>query len=365
LKLGSQKAPRQIIRALWIYLLNLTGMFSLARQNIASSGGILVLTLHRVLNDSELESTNSPAGMIVRKRSFEQLLQFLKKHYEVIGLDDEPPSWKAVSFRLRVAITFDDGWKDTCDNAFEVAEKLSVPITIFVCPGLAGKSSPFWPETIAGAWRGAARSSELQLKFLELCAEVGVSTAPEIAGDGHGLEVLLEHLKKLSRIERDIAVAKFEEFVRFLPVTLSGVETDSTMTWEDTLRLSSRGVRIGSHTQTHQILTALPLTEVDREIIESMASIKLELGSEPKLFAYPNGSWSPQVRERVVHAGYERAFINAPGIWDQQTDAWTIPRVNIWEGSLVGSNGEFSQNAFEYAALWRSYRAHLRNQHEK
>jgi peptidoglycan/xylan/chitin deacetylase (PgdA/CDA1 family) len=365
LGLGSQKSPRQIIRSLWIHLLYFTGFFSRARRSIASSGGIVVLTLHRVLDDSELASTNSPAGMIVRKESFAKLLQYLKKHYDVIALGGETPSCDSHSSRVRVAITFDDGWKDTSENAFEVAEKLSVPITVFVCPGLAGKPSPFWPETIAGTWRGAGSSSELKSKFLKLCIEAGLSSTLEFTEDVSGLEVLLTHLKRLSKLERDNVVAKFEEFARLLPVSPFGDSSDSTMTWEDTVRLARHGAQIGSHTQTHQILTTLTSDEVDQELLESKVSLASKLGNEPKLFAYPNGSWSPLVRERVAHAGYERAFINAPGIWTNLTNAWCIPRVNIWEGSLVGVSGRFSSMAFEYAVTWRSFRAHLMNQYEE
>jgi peptidoglycan/xylan/chitin deacetylase (PgdA/CDA1 family) len=97
--------------------------------------------------------------------------------------------------------------------------------------------------------------------------------------------------------------------------------------------------------------------EVKCELAESKRAIEERLGSPCLHFAYPNGSWSAPVREQVVQQGYSQAFVNSPGVWTAETDPWLIPRVNLWEGSLLGITGKFSPVVFQYTAFWRSYRA--------
>ena len=51
--------------------------------------------------------------------------------------------------KLRVMFTFDDGWKDNYTNALPVMRARGIPATVFVCPGLVGRTLPFWPELVA------------------------------------------------------------------------------------------------------------------------------------------------------------------------------------------------------------------------
>jgi peptidoglycan/xylan/chitin deacetylase (PgdA/CDA1 family) len=132
------------------------------------------------------------------------------------------------------------------------------------------------------------------------------------------------------------------------------------MTWQDASALSVNGNSIGSHTFSHEILTGLALNEAREEINKSKSAIEAKLGGECKMFAYPNGSWSAEVRNLVAQVRYTQAFINHPGIWKPETDPWVIPRVNVWEGSLTSSNGCFSAPVFQYAVFWRAYRESLR-----
>src|SRR5262249_21179990 len=98
-------------KSLWAGLLRATGLLALARKWVRRTG-VLVLTFHRVLTPEELSQTSSLAGMIVRLTTFERFLSYASSEYEILNLQREPV-WKP-SRKLRIAVTFDDGW---CDNA--------------------------------------------------------------------------------------------------------------------------------------------------------------------------------------------------------------------------------------------------------
>jgi peptidoglycan/xylan/chitin deacetylase (PgdA/CDA1 family) len=296
--------------------------------------------------------------MMVSSETYKSLLEFLRTHHEVLALTAKPPSWHGNTSRPRVIVTFDDGWKDTSEIAQPLAAKYGIPITVFVCPGLAGKSSPFWPERVTGAWRAAALGREKSAHFAQICRSSLLRKSYMPVSSGHAsLEELILLLKSLPARERNDIVQALSQCGNGDDVAGLSLPLEATMSWEDTTRLVLEGAEIGSHTQHHEILPMLPAEEVRCELAESKRAIENRLGSPCVLFAYPNGSWSAQVREQVVQHGYSQAFVNSPGVWTAETDPWLIPRVNLWEGALLGITGTFSPAVFQYTAFWRSYRA--------
>jgi peptidoglycan/xylan/chitin deacetylase (PgdA/CDA1 family) len=129
------------------------------------------------------------------------------------------------------------------------------------------------------------------------------------------------------------------------------------MTWNNVLELAQGPVSFGSHTYSHELLPRIPLEKAKQELNDSKRMVEAKLGKPCTLFAYPNGDFSPEVRALVADAGYKLAFINRPGAWLENTDPLLIPRVNLWEGSVVDRSQRFSSLAFRYVALWKAYRA--------
>jgi peptidoglycan/xylan/chitin deacetylase (PgdA/CDA1 family) len=104
----------------------------------------------------------------------------------------------------------------------------------------------------------------------------------------------------------------------------------------------------------------IPPAQAEQEIVSSREAIQQKLGDSCRLFSYPNGDYSEQVRDLVVQAGYKFAFLNQePGVWTRDCDPLLIPRVNICEYHLVDSNGNFSPLIFDYAVVWRAARGLL------
>jgi len=355
---NSRKGTRRLLSWVWLYFLHFTGLLNWARRKITKSSGIVVLTFHRVLADPEFTNTDSPAGMVVRRRTFEKLLAFLRENCDVLALSGESPDFKNKSSRPRIAITFDDGWKDTMAVAHPLAVKYGLPIAIFICPGLIGKPSPFWPEQVCRAWRTAAQDLALSAKFSSACRALLPREIPLPSDEGpSGLDRLIAALKSLTATKRDALVRQLWALATENSATLEVPMLEATMTWDESKAIAQLGARIGSHTQHHEILTRLPLDQARREIADSKLAIESQLGLACLMFAYPNGSWSEEVRDLVLQQGYVQAFINTPGIWKSDTDLWQIPRVNIWEGSLTNASGNFSSIVFQYTTFWRAYRA--------
>ncbi len=122
-------------KAFWAGLLRASGLLYLARKWVQRYGTI-VLTFHRVLTDSELQHTASLGGMIVRNSTFAGFLKYASETCEFANLAHEP-DWKAGG-KLKLAVTFDDGWSDNADAAYPIACQYKVPMVIFIVPERTG-----------------------------------------------------------------------------------------------------------------------------------------------------------------------------------------------------------------------------------
>jgi peptidoglycan/xylan/chitin deacetylase (PgdA/CDA1 family) len=291
--------------------------------------GTIVLTFHRVLTDQELQQTASLGGMLVRNRTFAGLLKYASEKCEFANLA-QAPDWK-VNGKLKLAVTFDDGWADNASAAYPLACQYRVPLVIFIVPERTGTTLPFWPERTAAA----------------LDHSPSANGSRRSAGS---IEQAIEDLKELSVSERERRIRQMAGSAGALDPSAA---VDRTMTWEQIAELHRGGVTFGSHTSTHEILTILPVAQAEQEIVLSREVIQQKLNAACFLFSYPNGDYSTEVRDVVVQAGYKFAFLNQdPGVWTRECDPYLIPRVNVCEYHLVDAKGEFSPLIFNYAVVW-------------
>ncbi|HEV7674968.1 MAG TPA: polysaccharide deacetylase family protein, partial [Candidatus Angelobacter sp.] len=324
----TRSASRAQGKAFWARLLRASGLLYLARKWVQRHGTI-VLTFHRVLTDSELQQTASLGGMIVRHRTFAAFLEYASHACEFADLAQEP-DWRAGA-KLKLAVTFDDGWSDNAHAAYPIACQHKIPLVIFIVPERTGTALPFWPERTAAA--------------LDRSPAANGSRRSAIS-----IEKAIEELKELPARERERRIVQMADSQ---VATESSAAVDRTMTWDQITELHAGGVIFGSHTSTHEILTVIPTAQAQQEIVSSREVIQQKINAPCSLFSYPNGDASVQVREMVAEAGYKLAFLNQePGVWTRDCDPYLIPRVNVCEYHLVDSRGEFSPVIFDYAVVW-------------
>jgi glycosyltransferase involved in cell wall biosynthesis/peptidoglycan/xylan/chitin deacetylase (PgdA/CDA1 family) len=325
-----KRATRLLAKSILAWVLRLAGLLGIAEAWVRRHGTI-VLTFHRVLTDQELQETASLPGMVVRRETFDHLLKFLSSEYRIVDLAHYPDG--SPSSKLRIAITFDDGWYDNRSSAYPIARAYGVPMTIFIVPGRIGTHLPFWPERVALAQRrndqnGSAFPDRLQI------------------------EQLIESLG-------DLPAEKRRELLASMALPLAPGDfvaaADRTMDWQDVAELRKGGVTFGSHTCTHEILTTLPPAACKDEVTSSRELIERQLGTPCPLISYPNGSCSPETRDIVAASGHKFGFLNQePGVWTPDCDPYLIPRVNVSEGHLVDRRGCFSPLIFRYTVVWRA-----------
>lgn len=343
---------RSRLRWIYISILQYSGLLALAKWWVRWHGAV-VLTFHRILADEAMEQTCSPEGLVMRESTFQSLLTFVNNHYSVFSAESGFPADTAK--RVPVAITFDDGWEDNASTAFPIAKALEIPFTIFVCTELMDKAEPFWPEKIVSLFRTVGDSTEASEPVARALKSCGYPelTAAVASANADRCDVLIGQLKAIPSEERRRILHSLL-VCRSSDTRNTDGTVDRTMSWVQASELLQGGVSFGSHTQNHEILTTVPLAQMEQEIRDSKTAIEERMGA-CTTFSYPNGSFSPEVREIVARSGYKRAFINSPGIWRQEDDPFLIPRINLSEQTVTGPDGQFSALAFEYRVFWNAF----------
>ena len=327
---------RALGKSLWAGFLRASGVLWLAKRWVRREGTV-VLTFHRVLNDAGLEGTASLIGMIVRSRTFDDFLAYAAQNLEIVNAGHDP-QWTS-NGRLKVAVTFDDGWCDNATEAFPIALRHKAAMTIFIVAKKIGSVLPFWPEQAASV------------------LGLGLGLDVDSGERQRNIEQMIERLKSLPSQERKRVISRITQDDAGTKICR---EVDRTMTWEQIDELKAGGVVFGSPTSTHEILTRISLAQAKEEIGSSRELIEQRLGCSCEVFAYPNGDSSHETRKLVALAGYKRAFVNqSPGVWTSSTNPFAIPRVNICEYHLVDTDGNFSPLIFDYAVVWAAAKCHL------
>jgi peptidoglycan/xylan/chitin deacetylase (PgdA/CDA1 family) len=101
------------------------------------------------------------------------------------------------------------------------------------------------------------------------------------------------------------------------------------MTWDQVRVLKELGHEVESHTQNHADVVDLAARDEGAalaEIWESLAVLESRLGRSRRLFAYPNGSWSPAVAA-VVARVYRGAAATGGGTLQSQDRLYALRRI--------------------------------------
>ncbi len=93
-------------------------------------------------------------------------------------------------------------------------------------------------------------------------------------------------------------------------------------------RWAAQGIEFGSHSRTHPHLTTLSRQQLDDEITGSAEDFQYLTGSRPIAFAYPYGSFTGEVRDRVSRV-FDLSFTTQEGINCLGDDPFLLQRLEI------------------------------------
>ena len=273
-------------------------------SKLPAKNGLLVLCYHRI---AEFENeAYDPSLISATGDQFNDQVSFLKRKGLLVTLDEALAFVEGRSDggapRLRVLITFDDGYLDNYETAFPILRSHGAQGVFFLCTSLVGSNAVLWWDEIAYLLKNAQRP-----KFtLRYPAELKIDIAE------NGVDASVRSVNHLYRKPENVDP---ERFMRELKEALGESSPHSHprryLNWDEAREMIGGGMAIGGHTHSHRMLSKLEPEEQRRELVQSRATIGEQLGIEVNTLAYPYGpvyAFTNQTGQIAKEAGYRAAF---------------------------------------------------------
>ena len=282
--------------------------------NLPARDSLLVLNYHRIGNpDNDLFD---PGVFSATADQFDDQVSHLKRHMSLVTLEEAlafiEGTHKEKTRCCRVLITFDDGYLDNYSAACPILRLHGVQGVFFLVTGMVGTCQIPWWDHIAYLMKTARR------RRFDLSYPANLTIDLDEKGLTESLQAVLKLYKKPENLDSEL-------FLRELTRETDGKELPGTLrrflNWDEAREMTAGEMAIGSHTQSHAVLSQLTTERQLEELTKSQWILKQQLGFEADVLAYPVGartSFTKQTQAAAREAGYRAAFsfyggTNLPG----------------------------------------------------
>lgn len=305
-----------------------TGAHRLAAPFTRGPGAILMF--HRVAEASAAPQGYDPnKGLTVAPAFLDACLtRVASLGFEIVSMDEAARRLRAGLDRARpfVAVTFDDGYRDTLRVAAPILRRHAAPYTVYVTPGFADRAARMWWVELEEAIR---RLSQIETVIagdsLSLPARGGAEKTA-------AFWKLYWKLRALPDPELYDGVARLAEMAGVDPWALPAA---LCCDWSELAEQAADPLcTIGAHTISHPRLATLPAEAAREEMAQSRDVIRVRLGVETRHIAYPVGDPTSATRREFDAAkalGFESGVTTRPGMLfpEHGDDMLALPRVSV------------------------------------
>lgn len=295
------------------------------------AGSLVVLMYHRVLPADSPAREGEQPGMYVSPETLDLHLRELKRHFELVHLDEWLRRAKEDSTlpRLACAITFDDGWRDNVDHALPILVKHQTPATIFLVSDYIGTSYRFWPNRLMGL----LRKSFVDPGSVDFPQSLRGIVQPVLEHARQRNALTVEDTDRIVQAVKEYDEEEVRGWVETAERGCGGLsEGGEILDGEQIAQMAATGlIRYGSHTATHFRLGGrISPDTLEREIVGSRQTLRQLTGQAIDLFCYPNGETSEPALE-LARRHYLGAVTTCTGWHDASRDPHLIRRVGVHE----------------------------------
>ncbi len=281
----------------------------------------MILMYHGVVSD-HAGAARSRNGQAIPISGLRRQLEWLRERMEVVSLD----AYLAAAdggrpVRGSVALTFDDGLRETYALLAPLLSELGLPATLFVTTGHLEGGPLLWftflnalcLESVHAEIHAGGRSFPLDSWRQRVEARAALEEMALEAGDPAAFARELERRYPLAS---ELAAAN--EGMTLADVTAAG---------------RSRLLEVGAHSVSHPWLGRRPRAAQEAEVVESRDRLAGLTGRPVRYFAYPGGDYTVETLRIVREAGFAAGLATIPR--NLGTDPrYEIGRVGVYSSSL-------------------------------
>jgi peptidoglycan/xylan/chitin deacetylase (PgdA/CDA1 family) len=290
----------RIVKKIWSKLVrkythlqrDIAGRLGMHETFFRSARGSRIMIYHGVCKKEPTKFNT----LFVTERIFEKHLQFYKKYFHLVSVDDYFNK-KFNTGKFNLCLTFDDGFANNYRYVLPLLEKYQVPATFFVTSVRKEGHNILWndfltissvagPETINFEGQHFHRNK----RNTYISSETKRTLSETLRGMGF--------TKKIQMMEILEAPETFENALEIEDYWLQMTETEIKKA------SASEFVTIGSHGFYHNDLAQIPVSEMAQELGDSKKFLEELIQKPVEQIAFPYGSYSPGTIAEAISAGY-------------------------------------------------------------
>lgn len=308
--------PLHYLRTTKYYLQGKWRAGKLPADVIKNARGKIAVLYHGIDHRNDTSVNTKFIGV----KNFEEQIRLLKKHTNVISLQDYTANILNPD-KLNVAITFDDGFLNNYQLAKPILEKYDVPASFFITPIWHQQKNILWSDLVDHAFKYTPAS-------FSVAGEVYRKDIPGRYFHSSGLPVR-QHLIQQNRVFIDALYKVLQPYTKFMQNQTMDIYW-KLMGDKEVKELAANPLfMIGSHAYTHTYLTWLTDEEALDELKTSKNILETLIQKPVDYFASPFGAHNERSIELTRKAGYKyQIFASLLGDrWESEKDL--IPRFGV------------------------------------
>lgn len=280
-------------RKILFQALNTVGVSKFLRSQKKNT--ITVLSLHRI-SDKE-DFFWGP----VKPKSFDHLLQYLIRHYNIIAFRDIPGIKKTnASKKPFLILSFDDGYYDFYEYALPLLVKYKLPSNHNIVNACANENHIIWTQRLNTIF---THCRDHKIGSLSFDHDQAVFNLATFKNDWMRFYLSVYNLFLVLPLKKRLEIITQKENL-FSVTTL-----DRMMNWKEIIECADNNVEIGSHTYNHDVLSTIHDTAVlQHEIADSKSEIETKLNRKINILALPNGQGNQHIHGIAEKAGIEHVL---------------------------------------------------------
>lgn len=305
---------------------------------LSSSNNLLILVYHGVVAKPDHSVSVGP----ISTSQFAQHLAYYKKNFDVVSQSEIFRMYREgyKPARKTVAITFDDGYENNYTNAFPLLKKYRFPSTMYIISQCVEDDNLI-------TWYDYLDFVKMDLNVSAI--DTSVIGVPAISSIGQ-LKDLVKSLnigrRKLlyAEIAKQVDIEKYKQ--------LYPREYWKLMNKSQLQELAQSGlVEIAAHSHNHPNLGLIDIADATEEITKCKALLEGVISNGVKAIAYPDGSYTPQVKKACLDAGYQNLLAVDYRLPEDGNDKSILPRyclssTTTFESNMIAVNRAFATYGF-------------------
>lgn len=289
----------------------------LNRSFLTNAQGARILVYHGICKEDHLRFNT----LFLKVRTFEAHLQFYKKYYNVISLDDFYQQ-RFSKDRFNICLTFDDGFANNYQYVLPLLQQYEVPATFFVTGIQDARYDILWSDFLGIVTKyGPEKLDFKDEQFIKNRSGRYQSVATG--------KVLADTLRSSDFI------AKKEMMQLLSPLAGFKKNHHDDEYWqqmnENQIRAlaASPYATIGDHGYYHNDLSQIPANQAVDEMVRSKKYLEIIIGEEIKSLAFPYGAYTKEVKEEAKKIGFSQLLATQFILPEDADDATMRERLTI------------------------------------